>query len=474
MRQTDLKLMLAFTTVMGLSMITMLLGLYGPLAATAAMTFLLVHAFYKAGLFLSVGMIEKGSGSRDYTKVAGLARALPLTATVVALAALSMAGLPPLFGYIGKEAIYESTGHAHFAPLAVTIMALAANALMVACAGMVALRPFFFQEQKCPKERPADPGWGLWLGPAVLAALGVIFGLFPGWGEHVLIGPMVMAVSGNHPPVHLALWHGITTALLLSLATYAIGAVLYLLLDRIRDTLARNEDDLPETESWYHAGLSGLTELARRASVAIQDGNMTTYLRRTFLVMAALIWVALIAGTPSWPRFGLSGELIDWAIMVVITASIVMVIRTESRLVAITALGGVGAGIAIIFVVYGAPDVAMTQLFVEILVVVFLAIAMVRLPRTGAVPFSVRNAAVAGVLGIGVTVTLLMVLGTPLDLTLTEFFEEASYPKALGRNIVNVILVDFRGLDTMGETAVIAFAAIAAYAVLKAGRGALK
>jgi multicomponent Na+:H+ antiporter subunit A len=308
----------------------------------------------------------------------------------------------------------------------------------------------------------------------MLAALGVIFGLFPGWGEHVLIGPMVMAVSGSPPPVHLALWHGITAALMLSLATYAVGAVVYLLLDRIRDGLARAEEDLPETESWYHAGLRGLSEMARRTAMVIQDGNMTTYLRRTFLVMAALIWVALIAGTPSWPALRLSGELIDWAIIVVITGSIVMVIRTESRLTAITALGGVGAGIAIIFVVYGAPDVAMTQLFVEILVVVFLAIAMVRLPRTGAVPFSPRNAAVASVLGIGVTITLLMVLGSPLDLTLTEFFEEASYPQALGRNIVNVILVDFRGLDTMGETAVIAFAAIAAYAVLKAGRGALK
>ncbi len=135
MRQTDLKLMLAYTTVMGLSMMVMLLGVGTPAAIVAAMTFLLVHAFYKAGLFLAVGMIEKGAGSRSYPAVAGLAGAMPLTAAVVALAALSMGGFPPLFGFVGKELIYEATEYAPSWPIVLTGVAIAANALMVASPG---------------------------------------------------------------------------------------------------------------------------------------------------------------------------------------------------------------------------------------------------------------------------------------------------------------------------------------------------
>lgn len=470
MRQTDLKLMLAFTTVMGLSMITMLLGLSTPEAIAAAMTFLLIHAFYKAGLFLAVGMIEKGSGSRNHPEIGGLARAMPLTATVVMLAALSMAGMIPFFGFIGKEMIYEASLHTDFLPIAVTGAALIANALMVACAAMIAVRPFFFRPRKAPKEKPADPAWGLWTGPTVLATLGLLFGLLPSLIEYSLVGPMVEAVSQESMHAHLALWHGFKPPLYLSIATFAIGFLLYALLDRIVRFLSAIEDHVPRTEAWYDGLIHGLAKASHVCTYAVQNGHMTSYLRRTYVSLAIVVWLALFAGTPTWPSFRLSIEFIDWAIFGIIIGSIIVVIRTNSRLTAIAALGGVGSSIAIIFVVYGAPDVAMTQLFVEILVVIFMAIAMVKLPRRGHIPFRPVDAAVSVILGVGVTTTMLMVLGTDLDLKLTEFFEEKSVPDALGHNIVNVILVDFRGLDTMGETAVIAIAAIAAFAVLKAGR----
>lgn len=470
MRQTDLKLMLAFTTVMGLSMMTMLLGLSSTDATAAAMTFLLIHAFYKAGLFLSVGMIEKGSGSREYPEVAGLARALPLTTTVIALAACSMAGFMPFFGFIGKEMIYESTSHGQLAPMVVTGAAIVANALMVACAGMIAIRPFFFRPRLCPKDKPADPPWGLWVGPVLLAALGLFCGLVPGPIEKVLVGPMVVAVAGEEMSGHLALWHGLGLPLYLSIATFLLGFLLYALLDRIHDWLSAAEYRVPRTEAWYDGFIAGLGHASREITYAVQNGKMTSYLRRTFAALAIALWAALFMGVRTWPELELSGELIDWAIFALIAASIVVVIVTESLLTAIMALGGIGSGIAIIFVVYGAVDVAMTQLFVEILVVIFMSIAMLRLPRSEAVTFKLGDAALATVLGLGVTATLLLVLGTDLDRSLTTFFEEKSYPDALGRNVVNVILVDFRGLDTMGETSVIAIAAISAFAVLMAGR----
>jgi multicomponent Na+:H+ antiporter subunit A len=475
MRQTDLKMMLAYTTVMGLGAMVMMLGTGSPMAVTAAMTFLLVHAFYKAALFLSVGMIEKGAGTREYPQVGGLARAMPLTTVVIALAAMSMAGFAPLFGFIAKELSYKATEYSPVPGSAVAVAALLANAMMVACAGLVAIRPFFFREQKSPKDRPADPVWGLWLGPVFLAGLGLFFGLAPGLAERFLVAPMVLAVAGSEMPIDLALWHGVNRALILSLITFALGAAYFLTIDRIRDGLAAAEPRLPRTEGWYDLALEGIQRLARGVTGALQDGRMTSYLRNTFIVFGVLVWGAILIGRdgqlpPLVPRL----DLIEWALVVIMVASIVLIVRTHSRLTAIAALGGVGSSIAIIFVLYGAIDVAMTQLFVEILVVIFLAIAMVRLPPSGVVPFRAFNAVVAVAAGLGVTMATLLVLGTDLDRSLTTYFEEKSAPEAFGRNIVNVILVDFRGLDTMGEVSVVVIAGIAAIAALRAGRRRLR
>ncbi|MBA3325135.1 MAG: DUF4040 domain-containing protein [Rhodobacteraceae bacterium] len=471
MRQTDLKMMLAYTTVMALGTITMLLGVSTPEAIAAALSFLVVHALYKAALFLGVGMIEKGAGARDYQAVGGLWGPMPLTASVIALAAASMAGFPPFFGFIAKELSYAASGSAPDAGTAIALAALAANAMMVACAGLVALRPFFFGARHCPKDRPTDPVWGLWLGPSILAVLGLSFGLAPGAAGHYLVAPMASAAAGAPAAVELLLWHGVNRELILSLVTFALGLALYAAIDRIRDGLAAAEPGLPRTEGWYDAALAGGLRVARGVTSVAQNGLMTSYLRRTFLALGVLIWGAILLGSDArWPDFRVGFDLIASAIVVLIVASVIVVLRTESRLTAIAALGGVGAAIAIVFVLYGAIDVAMTQLFVEILIVVFLTIAMVRLPPSGAVPFRLKDAAVAVFLGLGVAATALAVLGTELDLRLTTFFEAASYPEANGRNIVNVILVDFRGLDTMGEIAVVVFAGVAALAALGAGR----
>ncbi|TPE52278.1 DUF4040 domain-containing protein [Amaricoccus solimangrovi] len=469
-RQTDMKLMLAQTTLMGLSALVMLIGLGTEAAIAAAMTFLLVHAFYKAALFLTVGMIEKGAGSRDYRHVAGLARAMPLTATAAAISGLSMAGFPPLFGFVGKELIYEAT----LTGAAVTLAALVANLFMVICAGMVAIRPFHGAERRSPKDRPGDPAWGLWLGPLVLSGFSLLFGLAPALAGDWLIAPMVAAVTGEEMHGHLALWHGLTPMLVLSLVTFALGILGYLALDRLRDGLAKAEPGLPRMESWYEGALAGIFTLARSVTAASQNGQMTHYLRATFAACAVLTWGGVVLGRMAWPGFTPGPGLIDWMVVAIILASVAVVLVTRSRLTAICALGGVGSGIAIVFVLYGAIDVAMTQLFVEILVVVFMAIAMVRLPSWGEIPFHPGNALIAVVLGLGVTLGTLAVLGTPLDPYLTTFFEANSVPKAGGHNIVNVILVDFRGFDTLGETSVIVIAGIAAIAALRAGRRRLR
>ncbi len=475
LRQTDMKMMLAYTTVMALGTITMMLGTSTDYGAAAAMTFIIVHALYKATLFLSVGMIEKGAGTREYPLLGGLWGAMPLTGAIIALAALSMAGMVPFFGFIGKEMIYKAAEATPVGQLGVTTAALVSNALMIACAGLVALRPFFGGARRSPKDNPADPSWGLWLGPSVLAVLCLAFGLAPGAAEYGLVGPMTRAVTGGPMPIDLALWHGVNLALLLSLATFALGFLLYATADRIRDALARAEPILPRTETWYDAALGGLRDLAASVTGRIQDGVMTTYLQRSFLAFGLLIWFALFVGRDLvWPSSSGSLDVIEWAIIVIVVASVFVVLLTSSRLTAIAALGGIGAGIALIFVLFGAIDVAMTQLFVEILIVIFLAIAMVRLPPTGVIPFRAGNAVVAGILGSGVAFTAIAVLGTDLDRYMTSYFEARSAPDAFGRNIVNVILVDFRGFDTLGEIGVVVLAGVAAIAALRAGRKAVK
>lgn len=469
LRQSDLKLMMAYTTVMALGALTMLLGQGSAMAVTAAMAFILVHAFYKAALFLGVGMIDKGAGTREYPELGGLARFMPITTAAIAIAALSMAGFPPMFGFIGKELIYASVEDATM-PWFVGGMALAANALMVVCAGVVAIRPFAGRRRIAPKAYTADPGWGLWLGPVILAIMGVAGGIFAGRFEEYLVAPMVRAITGSEIGAHLALWHGINPALLLSLVTFAIGIALFFLVDRIRETLVRADPKTPGTEGGYDRSLQALKDFAAWQTRIVQSGLMTRYLQTTFVLLGGLIWGAVYFGTPALPPLQLDLDLFEWAVIGIIIASIILVLVTQSRLTAIAGLGGVGAGTGVIFFLYGAIDVGMTQLFVEILVVVFITIAMVRLPRAGHIPFRWVNAVIAGLFGLAITTALLAVLGTPLDRRLTSFFEATSVLEAHGRNIVNVILVDFRALDTMGEVSVIVISGIAALAALWAGK----
>jgi multicomponent Na+:H+ antiporter subunit A len=472
LRQTDLKLMLAYTTLMALGALVMFLGGGHPAAIKAAATFLIVHALYKASLFLLVGCLDKKAGSREVESLGGLARAMPITTAATALAALSMAGFPPFLGFIGKELKYEGALAVASEPMLVATAAVLANAMMVACAGLVALKPFAGRTMQAPKEKPADPPVAMWLPPALLAVLGLAFGVFPDLLlGRTLIEPIAGAILGEPYDLKLKLWHGINLPLLLSLATFALGIGIYLVVRRIRAGLARAEaGGLPASEGGYDRALAGTKAFAAWQTRTIQGGRITVYLRITFAALTALVWGAVVMGGAVWPDPAL-GEvpLLHWIIVGLIAISTLAIVATPSRLAAICALGAVGAGVAILFVLYGAIDVALTQLMVEILIVVFIAIALLRLPRS---PKNVRprrgDALLAGALGLGVTVVLLAVLGTDFDRSLTRVFEELSAPEAFGRNIVNVILVDFRALDTLGEIAVVVIAAVAAVAALTA------
>jgi multicomponent Na+:H+ antiporter subunit A len=492
LRQSDLKLALAHTTVMGLGTVTLFLGLGSEAATVGAMAFLMVHAFYKAALFLVVGILDKKAGSREADALGGLGRAMPLTFLVALLAGLSMAGFPPFFGFIAKEALFEGalTGGFWADPrgLMAALAVALASAMMVAIAGAVALAPFT-GALRSPKAEPGDPPFAMAMGPALLAALGLACGLAPGLIDATLVGPMAASALGRPVDVHFALWHGVGAPLILSFVVFGLGAILYVARDGVRAALIHAETDgaagfralggarrlaLPRAEGGYDAALAGLARGAAAVGTGLQSGLASHYLRAGFATFAALALAGLALGG-RLPLFASSPPPVLFLGAAALMAAATAVLPfTTRRFLKITALGVVGVGVALIFAIYGAIDVAITQLMVETLVVVIIAVAILKLPRivTLDTPEAARrrrrDAVVAAAFGAAFALSLAAVLEGELDRRVTAYYEQASATLAFGRNIVNVILVDFRALDTLGEIAVIAVAGVAAMALLAA------
>lgn len=469
----DLKRVLAFTTTMALGMMTMFLGGQRATVLTAAVTFLLVHALYKAALFLTAGMIDHETGTRRLDRLGGLGRAMPLTALAVAAAALSMAGFPLFFGFIGKEIMYKGALAEEMFPQFTTLAAVLANALMTAVAAILVLGPF---TGKRPPElaRTHDPDWRMWVGPMILGGLGVLFGIIPEWVSAYLIQPALRAFHPSEEVVVLALFHGFNMPLLLSVITLSLGGVFYLMRRPMGGLVNAASARLPITAAGaYDRGLHYFMQGAKGVTNALQNGSLHTYLSVIVLVMVAAVawpWLprAVIAfqvphGTDHWAAMGL---------VAVIALSTLVVLLAKKRLVAIGGMAGVGSGVALVFLVFGAPDIALTQLLVETLTLIIMSLVLLRLPPLEAAKKRrTRRRIIDGVLALGaggvMTALLLGVLQYPLDRTLTVFFEAQSYLAAHGRNIVNVILVDFRSLDTFGEITVVVLAAWAGSALLR-------
>jgi multicomponent Na+:H+ antiporter subunit A len=304
-------------------------------------------------------------------------------------------------------------------------------------------------------------------GPALLALGGLAFGLSPGLIERELVQPMAVAIIGGPVTVELKLWHGLNVPLLLSFSTFGLGLAVWRLLPRLRASLAAAEPRLPTAEAGYDLWLKGLKQGAAATARIVQPGRLTAYLRVSLGVLATLLLGAAFVGTEHGPVPWRALSLVEGGVMTLIAAGAVALPLARTRLGAVGALGIVGAGVAVVFALYGAVDVAMTQLMVETLLVVVIAAALVRLPLPVSAARSGPTAAlIAGAAGVGTTLAMLAVLATPLDPSLTTFFEARSWPEAFGRNVVNVILVDFRALDTFGEMIVVAVAGLAVLAVL--------
>jgi multicomponent Na+:H+ antiporter subunit A len=467
---TDLKRVLAYSTISALGMLTLMLGIGSPAAIRAAMVLLLAHALYKGALFLVVGAVDHETGSRDSERLGGLFRAMPITACAAALAGLSNAGAPPLFGFVGKELVYEAVFDAPMSHILAGAVFLA-NISFVAVAAIVGIRPFIGRNRvlgKAPHEAP----FSLWAGPMLLAVMGLFIGLQPQIIADPLISPAVAAVEGQKASVELSLWHGLNPTLAWSAAGIVLGSGLYLRWAKLR-RLASQVDysAIWGPARWYEIALKGLNALATVQTRILQNGHLHFYL---FIVITTT--VVLVGAT--LPEQDILVRLSRWndirayeaLLALVILSATVLVVRSRSRMTAVVALGVVGYGVALLFLLFSAPDLAMTQFAIETLSVILLVLVLFRLPpykKYSTRKESMRDVVPAIAAGGLMTALVLMATALTRDSQLTPFFVQNSLSIAKGRNIVNVILVDFRGLDTLGEVTVLSVAAIGVYSLLK-------
>ncbi|WP_425419022.1 putative monovalent cation/H+ antiporter subunit A [Oricola indica] len=471
-RQTDLKLMLAYTTMASLGILVMLTGFGNEKAIEGAVLYLIAHSMFKGGLFMVAGNVDHEAGTRDITRLGGLASAMPITFAAALFAALSMGGLPPFVGFLAKEEIYYGLAHGDAWSILFTIVAITGNALMFVIGFAVALKPFLGPKVDTPKHAHEGPIL-LWVGPAILALCSLSSAIFSGWFHARFSSPMASAVSGHEADITITVIPHIGVPLYLSLLTIALGVVLYLSLWRLRAGM----ENLLVAIGWgpdrgFDQAIRGIVKLSVAVTRLVQNGRLEFYITASFVLLAASIFVPMaVAG--DWPLVPAFPQLFfyEWLLFLIAVMGLFAVIWAKDRLTAIVSLGIQGFAVAVFFMLMGAPDLSFTQFMVETLSVVILALAMTRLRLSPqdhrSATQTVLDGAIALALGGALTLLLLRVLQVPFDATLTDFFNTYSLQIAHGRNIVNVILVDFRGIDTFGEIAVVMVSGLAILALIR-------
>lgn len=472
-RQTDLKLMLAYTTVSSLGLLVMLTGFGTEKAIEAAVLYLVAHSLFKGALFMVAGIVDHEAGTRDVTKLGGLMAVMPITFAAALASAISMAGLPPFFGFLAKEEIYAGLWRPDTWPLLLTLVAIIGNGLMFVIGFAVALK--LFLGPKKPELGHAHEGPVLlWLGPATLAVFSLLTAVLAGVTHRFITNPMSSAVEGEPLTVTISLVPHIGMPLLLSAITIGFGIVAYRNVDRLRAGMVR----LLAAIGWgpdqgFDQFIRGLVRASFHLTRLTQPGRLDIYMKVIFILVALVIIVPMVyfdelPAFPQWPTVAPFYELI---IMAIAAIGLLSVLYAEDRLTAIVSLGIQGFAVALLFMLFGAPDLSFTQFMVETLSVVILALVMTRLhlSPTDRRPLgrTIVDMSISLACGAAFVLLLLSVTQLPFDQSLSEFFTRYSLSIAHGANIVNVILVDFRGTDTWGEIAVVMVAGLAILSLIR-------
>ncbi|KTF69431.1 cation:proton antiporter [Sphingomonas sp. WG] len=476
----DLKAILAYSTISQLGLMVMLLGFGTVAAVTAAIFHILNHAAFKAALFMHAGIIDHETGTRDIRRLGGLARVLPLTATLGVLAASAMAGVPPLGGFISKEMMLEQSAHTVFMGQALLVPVLATVAAMLSAAYSLryAVGLHFGPRRTGEVTAPHDPRALLLGPPALLVLIALALGLLP----MTLAGPLVAAASAvvtgtAAPTLHLALWHGVNPALLMSMGAVAV-AILLLWGYRI---VAAGMEQLPSPDAkrMFDASIEVFVRAMRQASALVHVAALQRYVFVLFIVVLALgLEAALRFGAPAGAGATNPASpvaIVAWGALMIATVAVVAVDRR--RFLALIFISVIGLVMALAFVHLSAPDLALTQIAVEVVTILLMLLALHLLPgsppRLSGVGRRLRDAAIAIAAGGGTGWLAWAIMTRPVREGISRFHWENSYAGGGGTNVVNVTLVDFRAFDTLGEIIVLGIAGLSIFALLEpAARGA--
>jgi multicomponent Na+:H+ antiporter subunit A len=474
LKQFDLKLVLAYGTVSQLGFLTIIVGYGTRDAALAGLALLLAHALFKATLFLVVGIVDSRAGTRDLRKLSGLGRRAPVLTTIAVLAAASMVGLPPLLGFAAKEAVFtalltDAEAGAGLGWLAlvgaavgsVFTVAYTARFLWGAFADKPDVRPVHFAH-----DRPDFLG-----PPGLLALAGLVLGLLAGrvggwlegYADTLPASSADAAVGASSEPYHLALWHGFEPALGISALTLLLGVLLFL----ARTTVYRMQARVPaaiDAGRTYWAIMRWIDRSAARTTAATQRGSLPVYLGVILLVFAGSTGFALLNNT-TWP----DTPVVLWdspsqlAIAALMAIAAIAAAIANKRFQAVVLVGVTGYGMAALFAVQGAPDLALTQVLIETVTLVAFVLVLRRLPvRLGEKHESVKRGVRAAIgVAVGAIMSLIAIvsLGARNALPISIDMPRLAYEGGHGSNTVNVTLVDLRGWDTMGEISVLIVAA---------------
>ncbi len=499
-KQTDLKGILAFSTVSQLGLIMSLLGLGAAalhydgmddnifmVATIAAIFHLINHATFKGSLFMMAGIVDHETGTRDIRKLGGLMTVMPISFTIAVIGSLSMAGLPPFNGFLSKEMFLKATTKVFSADffaldtigIVLPIIAFVGSVFTFIYSIMLFTKTFmgkakFDQLPKQPHEAPI----GMLISPVILALLVVVLGFFPNVLSHSLIKPAVESIyptlvaEGQEVDVHIYFWHGLTPELFMTIGVVVLGSLLFWQLGKWMGIYNR----IP-----YRLTLNGMYDgtlvWSNKAAYRFKDNYMTGFIRSYLIYIFVFLSGMMLFSIWWFGMYDFSFENLaeiapyEYVLGTVVMLGALAILFMKSRLPSIILLGVVGYGVALFFVFFGAPDLALTQLVIETVSVALFLLVFYHMPdiskKEVRMRFKVGNALVAILVGTTVMLLSFMALTNKSLTSISEFYKENVYELAAGKNMVNVVLVDFRGFDTLFEIVVLGLASLGIYTMIK-------
>ncbi|GGA72764.1 Na+/H+ antiporter subunit A [Ornithinibacillus halotolerans] len=495
-RQTDLKALLAFSTISQLGLIMSLLGVgsaalyytngeaqtFYAFALFAALFHLFNHATFKGALFMVVGIIDHETGTRDIRRLGGLMAIMPATFTIALIGSLAMAGLPPFNGFLSKEMFFTGMLRAtevnmfslEWLTSIFPVVAWVASVFTFIYCFILLVKPFLgeLNQSRLPKEKVHEAPIGMLIPPIILGLLVVFVFFFPNLIGKYLLNPALYAtLSAEVPAFEIIAWHGFGTELWMTIGVIVFGLLLFFSIKRWTIIFRVFPDQL-SINSLYMSGLENMEKKSVSLTDRYMTGNIRHYLLYIFIVTFSVLIIALVGFDGISFDFSTNSyiTIYDIGIVIAMVAAAFTTLLTTNRITAIVSLGAVGYIMVMLFVIFRAPDLALTQMVVETATTALFLLCFYHLPKLGKriekMKFKLTNLIVSILVGVTVTIMTLVATGHRLFTPINEFFENA-YELAGAKNIVNAILVDFRGFDTMLEIAVLFIAGIGVYTLIK-------